>query len=377
MKKKISLVIVALCFIPKIVYANEGWVEENNETYYYENGEKLEGFQEIDGKNYFFGIGSNRLLHGWQYYEGKFYADPENGEIKPGWQHIGTEDYYIRDNHTVEGFQEIDGSNYFFGIGSNRLLHGWQNWYGLFYADEETGIIPKEWFTLNNNKYYSKDNYVVTGIIDIDGKKLYFDNNGILVEKTKKTKYKTIIINENGEFQKIQYTPIYYNQKDNRWTNIKYGAKKFGPTGCAPTSMAMAFTSIKEKTILPTDVANYLYYQTNEYNKKDAGTSGMGIVYATRHYGINIHPIKSKNELIEELLSGKIVFAAMTNGRFATPNWNHAIVVYDYDEEAEKTLALDPLNKNNNKWTDIDIVWNEQSKDPDDTSGGAALYSLS
>ena len=177
MKKRKLLLILSL-LLPLFsfidVNAQEGWVEENNETYYYKNEQKLEGFQEIDGKNYFFGIGSNRLLHGWQYYEGKFYADPESGEIKPGWQHIGTEDYYIRENHTVEGFQEIDGKNYFFGIGSNRLLHGWQYYEGKFYADPESGEIKQGWQHIGTEDYYIRDNHTVEGFQEIDGKNYFF-----------------------------------------------------------------------------------------------------------------------------------------------------------------------------------------------------------
>ena len=49
---------------PDVPPTKEGWAYENGETYYYQNGVKLEGFQNIDGKTYFFGIGSARLLKG-------------------------------------------------------------------------------------------------------------------------------------------------------------------------------------------------------------------------------------------------------------------------------------------------------------------------
>ena len=51
-----------------------GWVKEGGKTYYYENGEMVHGFKEINGKTYFFGITKGALLTGWQELpEGRFY----------------------------------------------------------------------------------------------------------------------------------------------------------------------------------------------------------------------------------------------------------------------------------------------------------------
>ena len=73
MKKKtvFLILLVTVLFIPIVsVHAEEmntqtnnteietkeqsGWVKEDGETYYYVNGEKVKGFQEIDGNTYFF-----------------------------------------------------------------------------------------------------------------------------------------------------------------------------------------------------------------------------------------------------------------------------------------------------------------------------------
>ena len=68
----------------------------------------------------------------------------------------------------------------------------------------------------------------------------------------------------------------------------------------------------------------------------------------------------------------------MQNGKFARTNWNHAIIIYDYDESngKVKTIASDPLDIYNNGWVDVDLIWNEKNTDPDDLTGGSALYSL-
>ncbi|MCI8459973.1 MAG: hypothetical protein HFE81_01120 [Bacilli bacterium] len=48
------ILLYLLLFCPKVYAANDGWVYENNQFYYYRDGNKLKGFQEIEGKNYFF-----------------------------------------------------------------------------------------------------------------------------------------------------------------------------------------------------------------------------------------------------------------------------------------------------------------------------------
>ena len=207
-----------------------------------------------------------------------------------------------------------------------------------------------------NTYYYSNPH---TGILVrnhevIDGNDIYCDENGVLI--------------------KIQYNPVYYSQKDSRWSRRLYGFREFGSSGCAPTSMAMAFSSILRKTILPTDVGDYLYNYTNEFNKRSGGTGGMGIIYASQHFGVKYTPINSKEEMQQSLDDGKIVFAAMGNGKFGTIHWNHAIIISHYKDG--EGYALDPLNRNNNGWVSIDLLFREQSKDKDDSRGGSNFYAL-
>ena len=209
----------------------------------------------------------------------------------------------------------------------------------------------------NGNKYYySKENGRLAKNITIRiGYNDYtFDNNGILIHK--------------------QYVPFYYMKKDSRWNAVKYNGHTIGGTGCAPTSMAMVFTSINKREILPLEVANYLYWSTNDFNRYESGSNGYAIFDAANNYGVKATGISSKAQLIDELKKGKIVFTAMQNGKFATTYWNHAIVVYCFVNNY--TTVLDPLQRSNNGLVSVDLIWNEQSWNPDDRLGGYALYSL-
>ena len=172
MKKLLIIIALFISTITINVYAKEGWVEENGEKYYYENDKPISGFKEIDGENYFFGITTHKLLHGWQYWNGKFYLD-KDGKVNQGWNTIDGEKYYVRDNYLVNKFQEIDGETYFFGLTTYKLLHGWQYWNGKFYLDGE-GKVKQGWNNINGEKYYVRDNYLVNKFQEIDGETYFF-----------------------------------------------------------------------------------------------------------------------------------------------------------------------------------------------------------
>ncbi|MBQ8131609.1 MAG: hypothetical protein IJ193_03880 [Bacilli bacterium] len=138
--------------------------------------------------------------------------------------------------------------------------------------------------------------------------------------------------------------------------------------------MAMAFQGILGRRIEPPEVALYLYNNTREYNRRDKGSSGQAIIKATDYYGIKRTALKTKEELTAALQEGKIVFAAMGNGHFGAPTYNHAILLYGF--QSDKTNVYDPLKESNNQLFSIDLIWQEQSKDPDDYSGGSNFYSL-
>ena len=67
----ISIVLLFFCY--DNVLAKEGWSKEENNIYYYINNEKVRGFQEIDGKTYFFSNLNYALKTGLQNIDGKFF----------------------------------------------------------------------------------------------------------------------------------------------------------------------------------------------------------------------------------------------------------------------------------------------------------------
>ena len=355
-----------------------GWQEVDGKKYYIaEDGYAVHGFYTIDGVTYFFGMTKGALLTGWQELpEGRFYLY-EDGSVKQGWQEIEGKTYYVENNYLVRGFKEIEGKTYFFGITKGALLTGWQTLEGnTFYLNSDGTLFTNSGFqVIEDKKYYFENNYVVKGEKNIDGETYYFDN------KTGELKTGKYTINGNeyyydeyGKITKIQYIPVYYSQRDNRWSNTYYGSYNMKTSGCAPTALAMAFERILGKKILPIDVAYYLYWYTSEFNRTFSGSSGLAVQYASNHFGVKWKGLSTQTQVSNALSEGKIVFANVGPGRFTKPGLTHAIVLYK--NENEFTYAKDPYNVNNNGKVSISEVWQQRSTNPYDLRGGFAFYAL-
>ena len=476
MKKLHILTIVFIAMASINVYANDnddftknGWVVEHNRTYYYENNDKVTGFheieqndyyfneygelqkggvREIDGKMYFLGINTGKIMKGWfNDYEGRtFHSDPDTGELSHLWTELdgkmyffeiktyklmkgiltledgvyyldkttgerktgmiqeGNNTYYfsqedgkkIGGRYTINGYEyyfnengelqkggvrEIDGKMYFLGINTGKIMKGWFNDYEgrTFHSDPDTGELSHLWTEIDGKTYFFgiKTYKLIKGILTLEDGIYYLNTKtGEKEAGKKKIGNNEYYFNEETYLlEKVQYIPVYYNQKDSRWVNKKYGFSTLGKTGCASTSMAMAFESILDRRVLPPEVADFLYYQTSEYNKYTTGSSGLAIIRATDYFNIKRTGISSLEQLNQELEKGKIVFAAMGNGKFATTSWNHAIILFNHSYD-NKTVAYDPLKESNNGWIETSKIWNEKSTDSDDIRGGFIFYAL-
>lgn len=164
----------------------------------------------------------------------------------------------------------------------------------------------------------------------------------------------------------------YYNQNDPRWGWMYYGAWSMGVSGCAPTSMAMVFSELLGRTILPTDVATYLYNSTSYFNKSVIGTSGKGVLNASAHYGLVATSMANQNELITALKAGHFVLGAVGNNKFTPYGGTHELVLKGYSNG--NTFAYDPYTRSNIGWYPVSSLWAEQSWDKDDRAGLASPF---
>ena len=157
---------------------NNGIIVDKNGTYYYINGIKQTGFHEIDGKTYFFGrLGNKEARTGVVYIDGSYYRFDHNGVMQTGWFiDDGEKTYYHTDGKRVNGFQTIDGKKYFFGrLNNNELRTGIIKIDNFYYRFDQSGVMQTGWFVDDGEKtYYQTDGKRVSGFQTIDGKKYFF-----------------------------------------------------------------------------------------------------------------------------------------------------------------------------------------------------------
>ncbi|WP_165745976.1 C39 family peptidase [Streptococcus dysgalactiae] len=159
----------------------------------------------------------------------------------------------------------------------------------------------------------------------------------------------------------------YFNQRDNEWQKA-YGGKTFAATGCVPSALAMVFSELAKREVTPTEIADYLWHNTDEFNKHYGGTSGKGLVAATNQYGFASTHLDSQSTIIAALQAGHHVLAAVQNNKFSPwgSQYSHEIVLRGYSNG--NTYVYDPYNRANIGWYPVANLWNEQSRDAIDTS---------
>ncbi|MBS6421934.1 GBS Bsp-like repeat-containing protein [Streptococcus sp.] len=175
--------------------------------------------------------------------------------------------------------------------------------------------------------------------------------------------------------RRVEPQTTYYSQRDPRWASKWYGVSNMDQSGCVPTSLAMTFTDILGTTVVPTTVADYLYYNTNSFNKTSvAGTDAEGIVSASKNWGLKSNMLSSISSIASALLSGQHVLAAVGASQFINYPYTHEIVLHGYDNG--KTYVRDPFNAANNGWYSLDYIHGVKSTDPMDTKLGAPFFSI-
>ena len=188
----------------------------DGKDYYYDkdNGRKVTDTSiEVDGKTYLAdadGILTEKTQLPTQVVTGgHFQSDNQkdwyyytaNGEKLTGWQNVdGVILYFDKDGKQVKGQkQEIDGKHYYFAYHNGALMTN--QWYEhiifnsyrtnpmythLFEYLGEDGAPVTGWHTIDNKRYYFQSDGLraQNDVVTIDGKKYLFDYDGQLVKNT-------------------------------------------------------------------------------------------------------------------------------------------------------------------------------------------------
>ena len=169
-----------------------------------------------------------------------------------------------------------------------------------------------------------------------------------------------------------QYVPWRYLQGDSRWGSVSIGGYTMARTGCVPTSIAMALSGILNRSVRPDSVAQWLYNNTQEYNRLMHGGSGAANKYAAEAWGVKVYGISFQSALVSALNNGYIVAAIVGPGTFTAAGTTHEIVLWG--SSAGACNVYDPLGKTG-KYS-IASIWSQQSSDSYDWRGGYVFYAM-
>ncbi|MFJ8120037.1 hypothetical protein ACIQ48_30255, partial [Bacillus mycoides] len=159
-----------------------------NTWYMLEKGEVVSGWKELDGKWYYFDPNKGcRVSTGWQTINGKKYylgksGDGSNlaftgkalaeGERARGWFHVGKDKYLAKKDGSLElDTYDWDPSRYFFDKTTGKCLF-------------ETEKIGNKVYGYDSSYGISYIKTSIHGFYDHNGKPYYFNNDGILEERT-------------------------------------------------------------------------------------------------------------------------------------------------------------------------------------------------
>lgn len=159
----------------------QGWQYENNIWYFYKDGIKQKGWQNIYGTWYYFDE-YYRMKTGWQNVYGVWYYLENSGAMATGWKQVNGTWYYLKN--------------------SGAMAKGWQNVYGVWYYLENSGAMATGWKSVNGTWYYLKNSgAMATGWQMISGKWYYLYSSGAMAKNTVIDGWK---INSSGVATKIK-----------------------------------------------------------------------------------------------------------------------------------------------------------------------------
>ena len=121
------------------------------------DGKIVTGWQQIDGSWYYFKDNGD-MATGVVDINGVKYCFDEDGVMLTGWQQIDGKWYYLGDDGAAKsGSQSIDGKQYYFGD-DGAMLTGWQQIDGKWYYISDSGELSTGWQQIDGKWYYFASN---------------------------------------------------------------------------------------------------------------------------------------------------------------------------------------------------------------------------
>ena len=332
----------------------------------------------------------------------------ETNQSLTGWQ----QNKYLINGEPVNGFQSLDGSNFFFDADGNRMSgiidgkffgEDGKQQYGLVHLTSQDGTIQTYfydvsgnkqtgWQTIDQNTYYfdpsTGASYI--GLHQIGNDNYYFESNGTLLKNATGKIVNNLRFNTNNNgritFTELVNRPTYYNQADRRWAFNYVAGVPFWQIGCVPSVATSVITYLEGNVIQsPYQVGQqFVNWGTMGY----FGSTEMSWFKLAEKYHWNIKNHLNLNQIKNALLQGQLVTTAVRyDGRYCqVPGGTHQLLLMGYDEATGKTYVYDPYHGSGSftgeggnlcGWYSLQHIWNYQSSIAIDTYGGGPFYAIS
>lgn len=164
---------------------------------------------------------------------------------------------------------------------------------------------------------------------------------------------------------------VYFNQTDEAWASQPYGRDRIGGYGCGPTTMSMVLSSLTGQVVDPAAAAQWA--ASHGFWARRSGSYHTIVEGTARAFGLEAESFSGRtaDELLNALLSGKLLVALMGPGHFTRRG--HFILLHGTTLSGD-VLVADPASRERSLtvW-DPQLILDELSSS---TSGGAPLWAV-
>ncbi|MFQ9979537.1 hypothetical protein [Clostridium cadaveris] len=208
-----------------------GWLTINNKSYYLDpddGGKRKEGWFYTNSGWYFFDSDSGEKMSGWVYTDNSwYYLDPnDDGKMKTGWFYTDSSWYYLNDSGSmVTGWLEWNNKNYylgedgrmqtkwfytnsgwyFFNPDGGEKMTGWISDNDWYYLDPNNdGKMKTGWLSIGASRYFlnpETGGKMVTGWFYTDSSWYYFYDSGVMARGWLTIGNDRYFLGDNGRMQ--------------------------------------------------------------------------------------------------------------------------------------------------------------------------------
>ena len=176
------------------------WNKESDKWIWMENGQKINGWKQVDNKWYHFDE-NGYMNTGWFKDNDKWYRFNDDGEMSTGWELIDDKWYYFNNSGVMQTEWVQDNEKWYYMSSDGNMNTGWVQINGEWYMFDDSGIMKTGWIDDNGTWYYAGINgKLEKGELSIDGKVYKFSEGGALISENETNSDKETIIDSKEDY---------------------------------------------------------------------------------------------------------------------------------------------------------------------------------